>query len=196
MTQTMTTQSMDLGGELAVPAIEIVYREIRPDGTRDDKVLRSPVGPADLERLDEARGSEIDTTDALVNIAQATLERLDRERGDGTRSALLRLSYSAPRRPPARVFYAFQSPNGFGNEFCVHVFPSRAARDEWVAEHADDGDCQSAILGARAISAQDAMHLLRRPDSDKYLIRHGVTRLPLSIPRRFRRQGGSCYAND
>lgn len=59
-----------------------------------------------------------------------------------------------------RRYYAAQSPRGYGNEIQVHVFPSRAARDGWVREHAEDGDVNAARCGAYAISAQRARHML------------------------------------
>lgn len=57
-------------------------------------------------------------------------------------------------------FYAAQSPRGFANEINVHVFPSRDARDTWVAEHADDGDVNSASCGAYKITAKSARSIL------------------------------------
>lgn len=59
-----------------------------------------------------------------------------------------------------RRFYAAQSPRGFANECQVHAFPSRAARDEWVAAHEDDGDVNSAALGAWAITGRQARRIL------------------------------------
>jgi len=53
-------------------------------------------------------------------------------------------------------YYAEQSPRGFGNEINVYRFASRAARDAWVAEHADDGDVNAATCGAYAVSARTA----------------------------------------
>lgn len=59
-----------------------------------------------------------------------------------------------------RKFYAAQSPRGFANEINVHVFPSRAARDEWVSSHEGDGDINSAALGAYAITSERARKIL------------------------------------
>lgn len=58
------------------------------------------------------------------------------------------------------MYYASQSPRGFANEVGVHSFPSRLARDEWVAEHEDDGDVNSAACGARAITARQAKAII------------------------------------
>lgn len=55
-----------------------------------------------------------------------------------------------------RHYYAAQSPRGFANEIIVHSFPSRRARDEWVAAHEDDGDVNSASQGAYAITSERA----------------------------------------
>ncbi len=55
-----------------------------------------------------------------------------------------------------RKFYAAQSPRGFANEIDVHVFPSRPARDQWVVEHRNDGDVNSASQGAYTISSSEA----------------------------------------
>jgi hypothetical protein len=55
-----------------------------------------------------------------------------------------------------RKFYAAQSPRGFANEVNVHAFPSREARDAWVAKHEDDGEVNSAACGARAITSEQA----------------------------------------
>ncbi len=52
--------------------------------------------------------------------------------------------------------YAVQAPRGFANELMIHVFPSKDARDQWVAEHQDDGDVNSAAQGARAITSRQA----------------------------------------
>lgn len=59
-----------------------------------------------------------------------------------------------------RRFYAAQSPRGFANEVRVHVFPSRADRDVWVAAHEDDGDVNSASQGAYAITSKQAREIL------------------------------------
>ena len=53
-------------------------------------------------------------------------------------------------------FYASQSPRGFRNEVIAHKFPSKSARQRWVDEHAEDGDCNSAACGARACTAKEA----------------------------------------
>lgn len=53
-------------------------------------------------------------------------------------------------------YYAEQSPRGFANEVHTYKFATRAARDQWVAEHTDDGDCNSASCGAQAITAKQA----------------------------------------
>ena len=57
-------------------------------------------------------------------------------------------------------FYAAQSPRGFANEINIHSFSSRKARDMWVAEHADDGDVNSASRGAYSVSAKRAKQIL------------------------------------
>ena len=59
-----------------------------------------------------------------------------------------------------RRFYAAQSPRGFANEVVVHAFPSRQARDAWVAAHEDDGDVNSAPQGAYAITGKRARQIL------------------------------------
>jgi len=65
-----------------------------------------------------------------------------------------------------RRFYAAQSPRGFANEINVHVFRSRAARDAWVAEHADDGDVNAATRGAYSITSKEARRILGGDDLD------------------------------
>ena len=57
-------------------------------------------------------------------------------------------------------FYAAQSPRGFANEITVSVFTSRQERDAWVAAHDEDGDVNSASLGAFAISSKRARAIL------------------------------------
>jgi hypothetical protein len=57
-------------------------------------------------------------------------------------------------------FYAAQAPRGFVNEINVHSFPTRAARDAWVAEHENDGDVNSAACGARTITSKEARVIL------------------------------------
>jgi len=57
--------------------------------------------------------------------------------------------------------YASQNPRGFANECIVHKFASRAARDQWVGEHAADGDCNSAACGARDCTAAQARKIVR-----------------------------------
>lgn len=57
-------------------------------------------------------------------------------------------------------FYAQQSPRGFGNEINVIRFTSRAARDQWVDAHKNDGDCNSAAMGAEAITASEARQII------------------------------------
>jgi hypothetical protein len=59
-----------------------------------------------------------------------------------------------------KSYYAEQSPRGFANEIIVHHFSSRAARDAWVYQHKDDGDCNSAVIGARACTAKRAQEIL------------------------------------
>lgn len=59
-----------------------------------------------------------------------------------------------------RRFYAAQSPRGFANETEIHAFPSREARDAWVAEHADDGDVNSSACGAESIPGKRAREIL------------------------------------
>jgi hypothetical protein len=54
-------------------------------------------------------------------------------------------------------FYAEQSPRGFANELHTYRFTTKAARDKFVADHCNDGDCNSALTGARAITAKQAM---------------------------------------
>ena len=61
----------------------------------------------------------------------------------------------------ARSYFAAQSPRGFANETMVHIFWSKAARNEWVAAHADDGDVNSAACGAYIISSSRARELIR-----------------------------------
>lgn len=58
-------------------------------------------------------------------------------------------------------YYAEQSPRGFGNEVNTYRFATKEARDKWVAEHEDDGDCNSASQGARAITASKARKNVR-----------------------------------
>lgn len=60
----------------------------------------------------------------------------------------------------ARTFYAAQSPRGFSNETVVHQFPSKRARDQWVSEHADDGDVNSAACGAYRITSARAREIV------------------------------------
>lgn len=62
----------------------------------------------------------------------------------------------------ARSYYAEQNPRGFANEIEVHKFTSKAARDQWVDEHKDDGDVNSAYRGARAVTAREAKRTLAR----------------------------------
>ena len=59
----------------------------------------------------------------------------------------------------ARKFYAAQSPRGFANEINIHSFSSRKERDAWVAEHANDGDVNSASCGAYTITAEKAVKI-------------------------------------
>ena len=61
--------------------------------------------------------------------------------------------------PNRSRFYAAQSPRGFSNEVNVYIFSSRSARDAWVAEHADDGDVNSAYIGAYSITRAKALTL-------------------------------------
>jgi hypothetical protein len=53
-------------------------------------------------------------------------------------------------------YYAAQSPRGAANEINVIRFAARATRDQWVEDHKDDGDCNSAACGAYAVTAADA----------------------------------------
>ena len=53
-------------------------------------------------------------------------------------------------------FYAEQSPRGFANEISTYRFTTKAKRDSWVAEHEDDGDCNSSSMGAKSITAAEA----------------------------------------
>jgi len=59
--------------------------------------------------------------------------------------------------PNRRRYYAAQSPRGFSNEVNYYAFSSKAARDAWVAEHADDGDVNSASRGAYACTKAEAL---------------------------------------
>ena len=72
-----------------------------------------------------------------------------------------------------RVFYAYQRPRGFINEVNVHGFEGRKYRDAWVAEHKDDGDVNSASLGAKACTAKMAKGLLAERDSYNQYVFHG-----------------------
>lgn len=56
-------------------------------------------------------------------------------------------------------FYAAQSPRGFANEVSVYAFSSRTKRDAWVAEHADDGDVNSASCGAYVVTRRQAARI-------------------------------------
>jgi hypothetical protein len=58
------------------------------------------------------------------------------------------------------VFYAKQSPRGFRNEVYIYTFSTRAARDEWVQRHGNDGDMSSAIVGAEPCTAREARQVL------------------------------------
>jgi hypothetical protein len=62
----------------------------------------------------------------------------------------------------SRHYYTAQSPRGFSNEVNVYRFTSKAARDQWVDEHANDGDCNSAACGAYVVTAAEAHRILRR----------------------------------
>jgi hypothetical protein len=53
-------------------------------------------------------------------------------------------------------YYAEQSSRGFANETNTYRFTTKAARDEWVAEHENDGDVNSSSQGASAITADQA----------------------------------------
>ena len=57
----------------------------------------------------------------------------------------------------AKHFYAEQSPRGFANEIQTYRFTTKAARDKFVADPCNDGDCNSATKGARAINAKQAL---------------------------------------
>jgi hypothetical protein len=54
-------------------------------------------------------------------------------------------------------FYAEQTPRGFANEVQTYRFATKAGRDKFVANHCNDGDCNSATTGARAINAKQAL---------------------------------------
>lgn len=56
----------------------------------------------------------------------------------------------------SKHYYAEQSPRGFANEINTYRFANKASRDAFVKEHQDDGDCNSASLGADAIDAKTA----------------------------------------
>ena len=56
----------------------------------------------------------------------------------------------------SKHYYAAQSPRGFANEVNVIRFANKTARDQWVEEHKDDGDCDSAACGAYAVTAAEA----------------------------------------
>ena len=56
-------------------------------------------------------------------------------------------------------YYAVQSPRGFANEVNVIRFADKAARDQWVEDHKDDGDCNSAACGARVCTAAEARRI-------------------------------------
>jgi hypothetical protein len=58
------------------------------------------------------------------------------------------------------MFYAAQSPRGFRNEINVHSFETKAARDQWVAKHSDDGDVNSASCGAYKVTSRRAREIL------------------------------------
>lgn len=60
----------------------------------------------------------------------------------------------------ARRFYAGQRPRGYPNETVLHVFGSAAFRDQWVAAHRHDGDCNSDTQGAWRTSARWAREVL------------------------------------
>lgn len=57
------------------------------------------------------------------------------------------------------MYYAKQSPRGFANEINVYAFATKAARDEWVHRHANDGDVNSAYRGAEACTAKEAKRI-------------------------------------
>jgi hypothetical protein len=56
----------------------------------------------------------------------------------------------------SKHYYAAQSPRGFANEINVIRFADKATRDQWVEDHKDDGDCNSAACGAYAVTAAEA----------------------------------------
>jgi hypothetical protein len=58
------------------------------------------------------------------------------------------------------MFYAKQSPRGFANEINVYAFATKAARDEWVDRHANDGDVNSAACGAETCTAKEAKKIV------------------------------------
>lgn len=55
-----------------------------------------------------------------------------------------------------RHYYARQLPRGFVNEVDIHVFTSRTTRNEWVDAHRNDGDVNSATMGAVGCSLDQA----------------------------------------
>lgn len=58
------------------------------------------------------------------------------------------------------IYYAAQSPRGFANEVDIHAFSTKAKRDAWVDEHADDGDVNSATMGAYAVTQKEARKIV------------------------------------
>jgi hypothetical protein len=61
----------------------------------------------------------------------------------------------------SKHYYAAQSPRGFANEINVIRFADKATRDQWVEEHEDDGDCNSAACGAYVVTAKEAHKIAR-----------------------------------
>jgi hypothetical protein len=60
----------------------------------------------------------------------------------------------------SKHYYAAQSPRGFANETNVIRFADKATRNQWVEEHKNDGDCNSAACGAYAVTAAEARKIV------------------------------------
>ena len=59
-----------------------------------------------------------------------------------------------------KSYYAAQRPRGFANEIIVYRFSSKKQRDQWVKKHRNDGDCNSAALGAYVVTAKEAREIV------------------------------------
>jgi len=66
------------------------------------------------------------------------------------------LTFDSDNKKTMKHYYAEQAPRGFANEVKTYRFTSKTARDTFVANHENDGDCNSAACGAREISASVA----------------------------------------